>query len=116
MYEIREVMITQGKEERSVWVIDFHDEKYEIISEFLMTDAPMMDYHILTDLEEVLRNDKKENKVSGNRCFLHIKKDFTYIEDLFDGLFDDFETYPSVEVETNILKDLIVMWREKTEK
>lgn len=54
MYEIREVIIKKGVTERSVWVIDFDDPSFEIIGEYLMTDAKLMNYQVLDQMAEVL--------------------------------------------------------------
>lgn len=116
MYEIREVIVKNGSLERSIWVINFHDSKYDILGEFLMTDAPAMSYRILKDIEEVLSGERDRARVSGNRCSLEITPELTKLEDLFDGLFENFDTYPPVEIETLLLRDLIVMWKERTEK
>ena len=114
MYEIREVIVNNRDEQRSIFVIHFSDSKYDIVGEYLMTDGPMMSYKILEDIESVLNGEQEVAQVSGNRCALQITKELTKIEDLFDGLFDDLDTYPSVEIETSLLKDLIEMWKEKT--
>lgn len=116
MYEIREVIVKNGDMERSIWVINFKDSKYDILGEFLMTDASMMSYRILLDFEEVLSGVRDQVTVSGNRCSLYITREFTRLEDMFDGLFEDFDTYEAVEVETTFLKDLIEMWKARTEK
>jgi|SRR5690625_421722 len=116
MYEIREVIVKNGDFERSIWVINFEDSKYDIVGEFLMTDAPMMSYRILEDLKDVLTGKREEATVNGNRCSLRINKECTYIEDLFDGLFEDFDTYSPAHIGTKELRDLIYMWKETTEK
>lgn len=114
MYDIREVIVKNGPHERSVWVIDFDDPKMDIIGEFLMTDAPMMSYRVLDDLNDVLSGEKTEATFSGNRCSVNIHRKRTVIEDLFVGLFHEFDTFASCEIDTNELKDLIIMWREQT--
>lgn len=116
MYEIREVLVRNGEHERSILVINFQDAKYDIVGEYLMTDAPMMNYRILEDIDQVLSGEKDELIINGNRCSLQIQGEKTYIEDLFDGLFEDFDTYDSLSLPTEELRELISMWREKTEE
>lgn len=114
MYDIREVIVKNGPHERSVWVIDFEDPSMDIIGEFLMTDASMMDYQVLDELNDVLSGTKSDSKFNGNRCILHINGQQTKIEDLFVGLFDDFHTFESCKINTEELRDLIVLWRKQT--
>lgn len=115
MYEIREIAVKRGEEERSLWVIEFEDSSYDIIGEFLMTDAPTKNYRILEDLNKVLNEEEISIKISGNRCSLKISKNQTKMEDLFDGLFEDLETYSPIEIDTQFLRDLILEWKERTE-
>ena len=116
MYHFREVVFKNEPTERKALVIEFDDPKMGIVGEFLMTDSSLLNYSVLDDLDKVLSGERDYIESSGNRCALEIKKDKTLMTDLFEGLFDGFDTFPMYEINTQELKDLIVMWKEKVEK
>lgn len=113
MYQFREVVLRNKTIEKKVLVIEFDEADKAIVAEFLMTDASMLKYSVLKTINHVLSGVSEYEKTSGNRYGLVIKRDKTQIEDLFEGLFDDFDTYPSYRVDTAELRDLIIMWRDK---
>lgn len=113
MYQIREVTLKNKHEERKRLVIEFEDPAQAIVGEFLMTDASLLNYSVLEDLNKVIAKECTNLESSGNRCFLKIKPDKTYLEDLFEGLFTDVDTLPPYEINTKKLRDLVVMWKEK---
>lgn len=113
MYQFREVELKNKKMIKKVLVIEFDQEDMAIVAEFLMTDASLLDYSILRQIDKVLSGEHNCEKANGNRFNLVIKPDTTRMEDLFEGLFDDFVTYPTYEMSTKTLRELIVMWRDK---
>lgn len=113
MYQIREVILQNKHTERKRLVIEFADPAQAIIGEFLMTDASLLNFSILRDLNKVISMENHCIETSGNRCFLKISPTKTYIEDLYEGLFADFDTLPAYEIDTKELRDLVVMWKSK---
>ena len=114
MYSIEEKTLQTGPHQKKVYVITFHDPKQAILGEFLMTDAPLLNYQILGKIEQVLTGECAEVTSSGQRTSLVMKKNTTRIEDMFVDLYPDLTTYPAYTIETVQLKELIQMWREKT--
>lgn len=102
-----------GPHERKSVVIDFTDPQMAIVGEFLMADASLLDYEVLQLIDNVLSGKTPEEHMNGNRCSLTITREKTFIEDLFVDMFDDFNTYPPYDIDTKLLKDLIIMWREE---
>lgn len=113
MYRFKEITLKNGPNEKKVLVIDFEDPKMAIVGEFLMTDAPLLNYSILKDIEHVRSGASNYEESSGNRCALFIRKDTTQIEDLFAGIIDEEDVFSSYEIGTEELSDLVHMWREK---
>lgn len=116
MYQIREVILKNKSMERKRLIIEFEDPAQAIIGEFLMTDASLLNFSILEDLNKVISKESHYIESSGNRCFLKIKPHKTYIEDLYEGMYTDFETLPAYEMDTKELRDLVVMWKKKITK
>jgi|SRR5690625_545307 len=112
LYQIKEITLTNGPKERKRSTIIFDDPKMQIVGEFLMTDAPMIQGEILRDMEQVISGEKEAIEVNGNRFFVTMKDDVTKIEDLFTGM-DGVETYPAYTMQTKELKELVEMWLRK---
>lgn len=115
LYKLKTVTVQGKMNNKDVLVVEFTDEAYQIIGAFLMTDAPLMNFSVLTLLEKVLVGKKAREQFSGNRCRLDITKEKTIINDLFSGLGDDVPAYRSCEVETRQLKDWVVQWKKDKE-
>src|SRR5690606_24997333 len=92
VYQIREILLKNGPHERKRIVIEFDDPRMEIVSEFLMTDAPLLGGEVLHEIDRVLVGERERLESSGNRCAVLIQADVTLIEDLI-------ETYPSYEMD-----------------
>lgn len=115
MYHVKEITFKNEPTERKALIIEFTDPQMNIVGEFLMTDAGLVHYSVLDEIEKVLTGKLEYIESSGNRCFLEVNKDQTLVGDLFEGMFDGFDTFPSYEIETVLLKDLIVMWKKELE-
>lgn len=113
MYQIREVTLTNELHEKKRLVIECDDPKMAIVGEFLMADSQLIGSVVLKEIEKILADEVDHIESNGNRCSLEIRKDKTLISDLFEGMFDGFDTYPSCEINTKELKGLILMWHEK---
>lgn len=116
MYHFREVTIKNGQHEHKVLTIDFSDPKMAIVSEFLISDASLLQAKVLFDIDAVLNGQIDSIEVSGNRCALEIKRKTTLITDLFTDLYDDFVPLASYEMETEQLRKLIVLWLDEKKK
>lgn len=116
MYHIREVILKNNQVERKRLVIEFDDPAQAIVGEFLMADASLLHFSVLDELNHVLSGKSDHVESSGNRCALEIRSDKTLIEDLFEGMFANFDTLPAYEIETGELRDLVAMWKEKIEQ
>jgi hypothetical protein len=116
MYQINEIILKNKQIERKRFVIEFIDPAQAIVGEFLMTDSSLLNYSVLDDLNKVLSEKSDYIEFSGNRCSLEIRSDKTLIEDLFEGMFANFDTLPAYKIETKTLRDLVVMWKEKLEE
>lgn len=113
MYQIREITLSNEQMEKKSLIIEFDDSRMNIVGEFLMTDASLVNFSVLDNIEKVLSGELSQSESSGNRCFLAINKEKTVLSDLFEGMFDGFDTLPSREIETKLLRDLIIMWKDK---
>ena len=112
MYQVKEIRLTNGGRERKRLVIEFCDPDKQIVGEFLMSDAPMLNGIILQEIDQVLNGKKRMITSSGNRCFITVKSDVTMIEDLLTAM-EGVEAYPPYTLDTKELRELIVMWFEK---
>lgn len=115
MYEIKEIELMNNSITKKRLVITFHDEEMAIVSEFLMTDASLMDGSVLNLLLEVIQGTKEEAQFSGNRCYLTINKDKTIIQDLLSDL-AGITPYKTLEIKTDLLYELTNMWLKRLAK
>lgn len=113
MYHLKEVTLRNGPKEKQVLVIEFTNKEKAIVAEFLMADASMLNYDVLNKIDKVLLGKSKQASFSGNRCYLEIKQHTTYIEDLYESMYENFKTLPAYEIKTKQLKDLIIMWKKE---
>lgn len=111
MYTIREVSLQHGAHERKRSVITFQEREKQIIGEFLMSDAPLLEFAIIHDIKLVLHGEEKSITRNGNRCSIIIEKGSTHIEDLYNDLYEGLHTYPPFDMDTVELLDLIRMWK-----
>lgn len=115
MYDIKEVVLKGKKHEKKRLVITFHDEAKEIVGEFLMTDAPLMDGEVVHTINKVLQGECKQETFIGQRCHMKIGKKETVISDLYaeiDGMIP-LRTYT---INTVKLLELINMWLKQLEQ
>ncbi len=54
MYQFRTVTLKNGKQTKEVLVIEFTNPAMQIVGEFLMADASLLDYTVLKDIHDVL--------------------------------------------------------------
>lgn len=113
MYEFKEVTLQNGPHEKKVLVIEFDEPKMGIIGEFLMADASLLDYQILDVINDVLSRRSDYELSTGNRCSLEIKQDKTSVSDLLAGMYDGFDGFQEIDIDTRELQALIMMWRDK---
>lgn len=116
MYQIREVVLKNEQVKRKRLIIEFDDPAKAIVGEFLMADASLLNFSVLDDLNKVLTGKHNYIESSGHRCSLEIRSDQTLIEDLFEDMYENFETLPAYEIDTKELRDLVVSWKEKIEE
>lgn len=110
MYQIKEVTLQHGKHTRSRLIIEFDEPKYAILSEFLMTDAPMLQRELMKEVKEVLERQRKVVKGSGNRTSWNISEQQAVIEDLFTYMDQATPSYPTCTIETSKLYDIMFEW------
>lgn len=113
MYQFKEIKLAHDQVERQVLIIEFSDPRKKIIGEFLMNDASLLNYRVLDPLDRVLSGETEWEQSSGNRCSLEISRKNTVVEDLFSGMFADFPALPAFEMDTEKLRELIIIWKEK---
>lgn len=113
MYTIKEIVLKNKHHEQTRKVIEFNDPRMAIVAEFLMSDASLLNFSILQQIEHVLSGKRQTVSVSGNRCAVHITEHKTVIEDLLTDMFDGMQTYETYEISTATLKELILMWRDE---
>lgn len=116
MFEITVKTLKHGDRQRKRLMIQFTDPNLEIIAEFLMTDAELLERKILRELEDVLSARQTTAQFSGNRTNIKMNKQITEITDLFFGLDDNMETYQAVEIDTEKFKNIIDEWFSAVDK
>lgn len=122
MYSIKTIQLTHGKRKRTRLFIEFTEEKYEIISELLMSESSLFLNDLLDAIADISQGEKEEAHFSGNRTFVHITKEQTEISDLFIDYKGQLATYEDVKINTKKLQTIIEEWikaqkemREKNE-
>jgi len=116
LYTIKEVILKNKHHEQKRKIIEFHDPDMAIVAEFLMSDASLLNFYILKQIESVLSGKRQEASVNGNRCAVHITKHKTVIEDLLTDMFDGIQPYETYEIDTTTFKELILMWHDELQK
>ncbi|MBQ5426362.1 MAG: hypothetical protein IIU31_04235 [Pseudobutyrivibrio sp.] len=93
-------------------VMDFKDEKYEILSIFLESEVSNFGDWIKDTIDKVLSGESNNQKIAGNCCELEINRDTTKI---FDSLAED-GMGNWCELSTVELRDIINYWCEKVDE
>lgn len=112
MYEVRKITLKNNQHEVTRLIPDFDNQEMAIVSEFFMSDLALLGEDLIMAFDEVLSGFTDEIQLSGNRCAITIKEDYSKIEDLLDELFSDTEVLASYEMETEALLELILQWKE----
>jgi len=108
MYELKEVTLKNKHYEKKRLVINFYNPQYNILAEFLMSDACLLSEEISRAFKLVSSGEKVE--LSGNRCHVEIKQTETCIYDLFSD--NESISYPSLKLTTEEFKQYINIWKE----
>lgn len=109
-YEIKEIKLQNKRKQRTRLVITFANPKYTLLSEYLMVDAPLLNWRILMDLQQVLSNKKEEVQLSGNRTSIMITKEETKLDDLLVGLVDEDDLLETVVMSTAKFHEILLQW------
>lgn len=115
MYEIKVKTLHHKGRRRKRLVIEFTDKKKEILQEFLMTDALLLDGELIQEVEALLRGDRMLVSGSGNRTSWHIDKECAVIDDLFADMGIDLPLFTSTAIETTKLYDIMIAWLQAQE-
>src|SRR5699024_12395674 len=97
---------------KEVLVAESADKQHEIVSALLMTHAPLMNFAVLTTLNEVLTKEKNEAQCTGNRCSLHITYAPTELTDLFSSYGEGVPSYEPLKVRTKQSKEWVMQWKK----
>ena len=108
-FKFREIEMNSGKRKL---LIDFEDEKNELLSTFLETEVITFSDNIIFCLNQVLENGSEYEEFNGNVCGLEINKNRTQI---FDNLASD-GMGKWCDIDTNELKKLVELWLSKTQE
>lgn len=109
-YEIKEVELRNNSITKKRRIIQFADEQYEILAEFLMSDAPLMDWQIVRQVENVINGNATSIKSSGNRTHIHVTLEETVLTDLLSSIEKDFSALQPLRIKTENLYSLLQRW------
>lgn len=112
-YEIKVIELQNKNETRKRLVIEFNNEKYALLAEYLMIDAPLLNWRILSELEKVLGNKQSKIQLTGNRTTISMTKDHTTIRDALADMMGDTSKLESILMKTDKFKQILVQWYEK---
>ena len=99
-----------GKKERLL--IEFKENKYEILSTFLESDVSPFEEWIKSAFDRVLSGESEYEEVNGNVCCAEISPKTTKV---YDNLAED-AMGKWCEVDTKELRQLIDEWCDKVQK
>lgn len=103
-YRFEEFLYDDGD---SDLVIIMDNKKYQIISQFLMSDVQKSNYdYFLNGLDKVLEGKSNYEELNGNVCGLEVDN---YSTKIYDNLAED-GMGNWCEIETIELKNLILVW------
>lgn len=113
MYEIRQITLENKGHKVTRLIPDFDNQEMAIVSEFFMSDVELLGEDLINAFDEVMSGFTDEIELTGNRCAIKIREDYSKIEDLLEDLFADTELLESYEMETETLLELILQWKEE---
>lgn len=113
-YEIKEIQLRNKDTYRKRLIIEFADKSLNILAEFLMVDAPLLNWRIIKDVEGVLSNKKERIQLAGNRTKITVTKKETIIEDLYEDLSDYENKLQQVTLHTAEFQSILQHWHEET--
>lgn len=87
-------------------------EEINVVMDFLTSDVSCINTFFLESIDLVLSGSEKTRTVSGNACVLEIGKDRTTVS----CEFANFGEGDSCEIETDELRELILIWQEALRK
>lgn len=110
-YSIKEITLQRGERRKKRKVIQFDDPNLTLLEEFLMVDAPLRNWQILNEFEQIKRVKQGTITYTGNRTTVTVTPTNTTIEDALDV----FNGENTVEIETDQLYKLLKTWQKEIE-
>ena len=103
-YKFDEMVLKSGKKTLIIQV----EKQIDLVSDFLMFDVQGGDpTYALVKIDKVLNNESDYETISGNGCFVEVRKLISKITDKYS----ENEEYS--EIETTELREFIVLWANK---
>ncbi|MBQ9048887.1 MAG: hypothetical protein IJ120_13415 [Solobacterium sp.] len=106
-HSYREIRLKNNTKEKRKLIIEFQEEGYELLEEFLETEINTFRKAVLNEITAVLNGEKEDSKFAGNRFSLAIMPGVTIIYD------DKDEDFQWCQVDTEELYELINEWHER---
>ncbi len=109
-HNYREIRLRGKNNTKRKLVIEFADEKYELLAEFLMGDMMQFRKAFENELDAVLDGQREKAQLRGNKCHLVIFPDYVviYDETAEDGLGN------WCQVDMDDFLDAVNEWDQKT--
>ena len=108
-YTLRVVTLKNKTMKKERLLIDFENEKYEMLSTFLSSEVTQFEEWIKENFDMVIEGKERKREIAGNVCGVEITLQKTMIYDMLaeDGMGN------WCEVDTKELRQLIDEWCEK---
>jgi len=116
LYKVREIELKNKNQTIKRLIIEFEDSACAILAEYLMVDAPLLNWKVINEMDAVLNERKKETQLSGNRTLITVNNLETKIEDLLAGMVDESDKLPTVVIETDAFHHILINWYETLSK
>ena len=108
-YTLRVVTLKNKTMKKERLLIDFENEKYEMLSTFLSSEVTQFEEWIKENFDMVIEGKERKREIAGNVCGVEITLQKTMIYDMLaeDGMGN------WCEVDTKELRQLIDEWCDK---
>ena len=111
-HHYRELRLRGKNNTKRKLVLEFMDEKYDLLAEFIMSDLSQFRDEIEQELDAVLNGELDKSDIRGNRCHLAI---FPYYVIVYDDLAED-GVGQWCQADMDDFLDIIEEWDQKSEE
>ncbi|MGR3779243.1 hypothetical protein ACT1UG_27095 [Bacillus paramycoides] len=98
-------------------IINFEDKEFIALEDLLNVDYSLIGIDdILEKINNVEEGKSDYEEIGNERSLLEIERGQCTVSDMFEGLIEEDELYPTVRISILELKNIILKWKQEREK